>query len=212
MPSLLVDMKARGGALGGFVGRGFEAASAYSRSVAGPAAFGPAALPSQYLCDEPLADVRAAGCIASTSRLLRRRRQPRMTLARHIPRAAATQLSELRPRRTSCQSFFYSDASQAPLELFGRGSLVASAARQTPNRHPAPMLATRGDGRWQREDGRVRWLTAEGSCATYSERLQVTPEPDARRRSRRASARTTWTLLRRWQGSGARAGAWPAKR
>ena len=34
VPSLLVDMKARGGALGGFVGRGFEAASAYSRSVA----------------------------------------------------------------------------------------------------------------------------------------------------------------------------------
>eukprot|EP01045_Picozoa_sp_COSAG04_P055363 COSAG04_NODE_25255_length_310_cov_0.734597_1_plen_34_part_01 len=31
------------------------------------------------------------------------------------------------------------------------------------------------------EDGRGGWQTAEGSCATYSERLQITPEPDARR-------------------------------
>ena len=206
-------MKARGGALGGFVGRGFEAASAYSRSAM------PCCLSAVFLCDEPVADVRAVGCIASTSRLLRRRRQPRMTLARHIPRAAATQLSELRARgEPRCQSFVYSDASQGPFRTVWQGSLVASAARQTPSRHPAPRLATRGEGRWQRkmaegrwqrEGGRGRW---QGSCATYSERLQVTPEPDARRRSRRASARTTWTLLRRRQGSGAGAGAWPAKR
>ena len=53
VPSLLVDMKARGGALGGFVGRGFEAASAYSRSAM------PCCLSAVFLCDEPVADARA---------------------------------------------------------------------------------------------------------------------------------------------------------